>query len=393
MKFDHNKYFKNALRRIIQPELKKRGFSKRGTLSFVRRTDSDIIQVINFQRSKWDSKNFYVNSGNLPLHEVRDRFFPEIGNRISSYGILRTNFNFQSKIIGDISLKDIKKSIQEKVLPYFDYTNSLENIHAFSLYATKNKEQYPFLMPFAYRERTYLPADKNRAFIYLCLGDYESALEIYKGIQRREFNPQTRIWNYYQNNDYDSIIEEIQTKKFNEIEARIENNVQQSLINLKFDKLKIYKSPEITLEEVIKKLETNNHLSKRRSTFPYYYYKIFTRNDLEETFNQLKNHLKQKYKLEIREHEIIAYVNEKFSFYLAINEADYVEEENVQIESDYDGKKDISWIKSCNKRIDFWSDDDKNMDYFNEHLFIMQHWQNLDLEILYGDKLLFFDEL
>lgn len=393
MKFDHNKYFKNALKRIIQPELKKVGFSKRGTLTFVRRTEGNVIQVINFQRSKWDSKNFYVNAGNLTFHRLRNSFFPEIGNRLSSFEYVKTDFNFQSPIIGDISLKDILKSIQEKILPYFNYTKSLKNLHEFSLYATKNKEQYPFLISFGYRERTYLPADEGIAFTYLCLRDYESALKIYKGIQSRKYNPETKDWDYFPNNDYDSIIKEIEMKKFNEIEARIKNNIQQSLLNLKFDKLKIYTPPEISLEELMENLTKNSHLSERRSTFPFHCYKIFTPNDIEETFNQLRNQLGQKYKLEIREHEIIVHVNEKFSFYLAVNEADYVEEENIQIVLDYVGKKDISWIQSCKKRIEFWSDNDENMDYFNEHLYIMQNWEKLDLEILYGDKLVFFDEL
>lgn len=327
------------------------------------------------------------------MHTISNSFSPEIGNRLSSIEYVKTNFNFQSKIIGDISFKDVLKSIQQKILPFFDYTYSLKNIHEFSLYATKNKEQYPFLLSFGYRERTYLPADKYLAFTHLCLKDYESALNIYKGIQSRKFNPETKDWDYFPNNDYNAIIKEIEMKKFDEIEARIENSIEQSIINLKFEKLKIYKTPEITLEELMEKLTKNSHLSERRSTFPFHSYKIFTPNDLELTFNNLKNQLGQKYKLEIREDETIAHVNEKFSFYIAINEADYVEEESIQIVSDYEGKKDISWIKSCKKRIEFWSDNDENMDYFNEHLYIMQNWEKLDLEILYGDKLVFFDEL
>ena len=67
-------------------------------------------------------------------------------------------------------------------------------------------------------------------------------------------------------------------------------------------------------------------------------------------------------------------------------------DESVKIVSEYSGTKNIDWIKSQDKRIEFWSDEDKNVEFFNEHLFLIESWKNLDIEILHGDKILFFDE-
>ena len=392
MKFDHNKYFKKALKKFIQPGLKKVGFSKRGTLTFVRKTEDNIIQVINFQRSRYDSRNFYVNVGNLTLYKLQSKFFPEVGYRIHQYDKIAAGFNCQAPIIGDISLKDINKTILEKILPYFDYTSSVNNIYEFSVYATKNKDKYPFLSPFSYKERTCLPADESLALMHLYLENYELALDIYKGIRRRKYNPETKEWDYLTNNDYDSIINEIELKQFTKIENRIKDTIQQSLINTKFAKLKTYRTTGITLEELMDKLTKNSQQWVKRSTFPFHYYKIYTRNDLDQTLSQLIIQLEKKYKLEITEHKFIAHVDEDFSFYLAINDEEYVAEESTRVVSEYKGKKDISWIKSSKRRIEFWSDNDKNMDYFNEHLYVIQSWKNIDLELLHGDKLVFFDE-
>lgn len=73
-----------------------------------------------------------------------------------------------------------------------------------------------------------------------------------------------------------------------------------------------------------------------------------------------------------------------------------MQNENSQIISEYKGAKEVEWISSEINRIEFWSDEDKNMDYFNEHLFLIESIDKLDVEILhgelYGDVITFFKE-
>lgn len=389
MEFDHNKYFSNALKRIVSHELKKLEFSKRGTLSFIRRTENNVIQVINFQKSKWGNKGFYINAGNITLYKRIDSFLPEVGYRLNQFdNIHDTKFNFQIPIIGDLSLKYALEVILKKVIPYLDYTNSLENIHSFAQYSTKNLERYPFLKDFAYLDKP----NESLAYRFLCLKEYSTARQIYDSIEHRKFNPETKEWKYYRPTKYDPIINQIDNKEFDVVEKEIKENIQYSLAKCKFDKLKPTQTPEISIEELISKLGEESIIPERRSTFPSYHYKVYSQLDITEIFRELKAIIDKKHQTKQRENELIIELNSGYSFYLSINASEYVIDESVKIVSEYSGTKNIDWIKSQGKRIEFWSDEDKNVEFFNEHLFLIESWKNLDIEILHGDKILFFDE-
>lgn len=393
MNFDHNKYFTSALMAIITPTLKEVGFKKRGSITFVRRTEFNIIQVVNFQKSKYGNKAFYVNIGNLTLHKKIDKFFTEIGNRIGSFdNSINTTFNFQIPIIGDISLKDIRSTLRKIIIPYFDFCKSLNSIHELSLFATKNIIEFPYLKTFAYRDLTQLPVDESLAFRLLCLRKYPEALAIYKGIQERKFNTETKDWIYKPTDRYKHIIEQLSNKDYQAIENEIDENIDYSLSVTKFDKLKITKTSDVKLDNLLKLLKPKETLPSPRSQFPFYHYKIYGHEENKVSFSKIRKTLESKYEIIEREHELLIQIDNDFSFYLAINDADYVLTENSQIIKLYRGKKDVEWISSLSKRIEFWSSNDENMDYFNEHLFLIESLAGLKLEWLHGEKLLFFDE-
>lgn len=263
MEIDHNKYFSNALKTIIAPSLKKHGFTKRGTLTFIRRTEFDIIQTINFQKSKWGDKGFYVNSCSLSLHNKREHFIGDIGHRLHAFnGSINASFNFQIPIIGDICLKEIKVTILNRVLPYLDFTKSLEDIHQLAIFSTENLDNSPFLKSFAYK---YPNEGSEIAFRYLCLQDYDRALDIYDGIEERKFNPETKEWTYFKSKRYDDIISQLVNKEYGKIKETIAKNIQMSLIKTKFEKLKPVSIQSMPLEELISVLKPSEKSKIPRS--------------------------------------------------------------------------------------------------------------------------------
>ena len=67
--------------------------------------------------------------------------------------------------------------------------------------------------------------------------------------------------------------------------------------------------------------------------------------------------------------------------------------ESKEIADNYSGHKNKQEIASCKSRIEFWGDQDDGMDYFNEHLFILEQFMDNEKVLIYDFiSGVFFDE-
>lgn len=79
----------------------------------------------------------------------------------------------------------------------------------------------------------------------------------------------------------------------------------------------------------------------------------------------------------------IEFYREEYYFYLALVEESWVAEESREIADNQAKRSEAEVIRNCRYRIEFYGDDDVNMDYFNDYFALMEEIQKIPGAIIF----------
>lgn len=130
----------------------------------------------------------------------------------------------------------------------------------------------------------------------------------------------------------------------------------------------------------------------------FYSYLAFIAHTSDASLIALKNNLETFYKRPVIENkpEIILEDNQiniifddEYQLYIAFSEEEYVNEEALEIaqEQQLDWNEntfDKTALETCRKRFEIWGDDDFDMDYFNDSLFVIEQIEQFSDVIIFA---------
>lgn len=152
-----------------------------------------------------------------------------------------------------------------------------------------------------------------------------------------------------------------------------------------------YESYQGYYEGSLEQLKELNELIKKphkkmlgRGGYSYQYYLLLktSENFLIVIAKQLENHLKtRKDNTEISFHDdnhlLVKMDKDKdYYFHFWFDNSDDTQSEIKEIAQNYDGVKDKNLLSSCQSRIEFWGDEDQDMNFFNDSLFLLEQLEN-----------------
>jgi hypothetical protein len=79
----------------------------------------------------------------------------------------------------------------------------------------------------------------------------------------------------------------------------------------------------------------------------------------------------------------IEFGREEYYFYFLLVDKDWVAEESREIANHHSKKPFASTIRDCKYRVEFYGDDDLNMDYFNDYFALIEELQKIPGIIIY----------
>jgi hypothetical protein len=79
----------------------------------------------------------------------------------------------------------------------------------------------------------------------------------------------------------------------------------------------------------------------------------------------------------------VEFGREEYYFYLKLVDKDWVAEESQEIANQHAKKTVASTIRDCKYRVEFYGDDDENMDYFNDYFALMEEFRKKPGIIIY----------
>lgn len=79
----------------------------------------------------------------------------------------------------------------------------------------------------------------------------------------------------------------------------------------------------------------------------------------------------------------IEFYREEYYFYLALVEESWVAEESREIADNQAKRSEAEVIRNCPYRLEFYGDDDLNMDYFNDYFALMEEIQKIPGAIIF----------
>ncbi|TND04098.1 MAG: hypothetical protein FD123_3869 [Bacteroidetes bacterium] len=113
--------------------------------------------------------------------------------------------------------------------------------------------------------------------------------------------------------------------------------------------------------------------------YTFYEYLILIAPDSDATLEKLKIKLEDFYKNDERKVQItlsdrtITLNIDGYNLYVGYSDAEHVQAESQEIaESSAEGKPQQSVIASCKARFEMHGDDDEDMDYFNDSLYVQE---------------------
>lgn len=116
--------FKKYSKDILGEYLKKQGFYKWKTNSYVRRNDIDLLEYIDLQKERYGSKTFTVNLAMMPLYVPAEYMEIGFGNRL---GVLIAGkdiwWDYADDNIAMKSFQNITDAIQLFAIPWFHKYN------------------------------------------------------------------------------------------------------------------------------------------------------------------------------------------------------------------------------------------------------------------------------
>lgn len=149
--YNPKKDFSKEFTRCIVTPLKAFGFKKYKSNNIIRLTSQNILQSINFQKSRWGGDFLYVNINVIPLQFLRQSFFGEGGIRIESLTQdleknSRSSFNFSHQVNARASFADIRLSMKEKIIPWLDMLSTPQGILEFESDAHESQRNSIFAL-------------------------------------------------------------------------------------------------------------------------------------------------------------------------------------------------------------------------------------------------------
>lgn len=113
---------------------------------------------------------------------------------------------------------------------------------------------------------------------------------------------------------------------------------------------------------------------------------IAIKNNLE-TFYE-KPVIENKPEIVLENDQITIAFEDDYHLYIAFSQEEYVNEEALEIASEHDldwneNAVDKAKLETCHKRFEVWGDDDFDMDYFNDSLFIVEEIERFSDVIIF----------
>ncbi|KUJ59638.1 hypothetical protein AR687_22160 [Flavobacteriaceae bacterium CRH] len=109
------------------------------------------------------------------------------------------------------------------------------------------------------------------------------------------------------------------------------------------------------------------------------------KNNLEEFYAQSEN---EKPTLTLESNQLNILFNDEYSLYVYFSEEEHINEEAREFAAEYkldwnENTTDKEKLKTCKKRFEISGDDDFDMDYFNDSLFVIQEIEKFNNVIIF----------
>ena len=235
-----------------------------------------------------------------------------------------------------------------------------------------------------------LPAKLEYFYLLLYSEKYQEALNWYVEVKEDSTSEYSIKW---LNDFYREPVQLIENNKTQLLKDLIDKNIKQSLVRLKLDKLTLVNcSSQNYLKN--KNLFDGKVYNSSVSTAGgvSYYHQIFS-SDLARIKEEIiENH---DYKVVQLDNKLEVIIDDKYSFYFVLYESDNVQYDIEEIIENYQGNKDLEYLKSITKRIDFWGDNDNSkVEYINIYMFLLQTVTQRTSSLIYWPRnRTFFDEV
>src|SRR5512137_2154965 len=110
---------------ILKPAMGSLGFAPYGKRTFVL-LNGDILQFVDLQLSAWGSREFAVDYSSLLLFPVREHLSIPVGGRLPRGRSCDGWWSSLRQDYADNSMKEIVTLINERLVPWFNKTKSLD---------------------------------------------------------------------------------------------------------------------------------------------------------------------------------------------------------------------------------------------------------------------------
>ncbi len=236
MEFDSKKYYNKALTKIVLNQLKEFGFKKFKTSHIARIENNEILQLINFQKSKYGDDSFTVNISVRPLYIKQEDIILEPGGRLGEFETGKdTWWRTDTEKETNESFQEITKIIIDKVLPWFDKNNSSQKIIEYQQSLTAKKS----ILKFNRKKKSHTPIWKPDDFGFVALkqGEYYLAKQNFETTINQLKDKQDISWCRKKTNDFRNIIELIDKDNLDDISTLLQTNMVETINNLKLSKI------------------------------------------------------------------------------------------------------------------------------------------------------------
>jgi Domain of unknown function (DUF4304) len=396
--YNPKKDFSKEFTRCIVTPLKAFGFKKHKSNNIIRLTSENILQSINFQKSRWGGDLFYVNINVIPLQFLQQSFFGEGGIRIESLtqdleknG--RSSFNFSHQVNARASFADIRLSMKEKIIPWLDMLSTPQGILEFE--SDAHESQRNSIFPYYSYGRLFSKAVK--AFLSLAMEEYSMAEQLLLEVGRNQKDDTSGEMVFVRDKQYDFLISMIQNKDFDSIKTLIDSNIEDSIHNLKLESIAKFTAAEaLSLDDLATIFSKKRVLQQIPGKDGVDYHHMILNvhpGDLTAIYEQLKKDFEYPISW-FGSNRIVVEINDDYCFYLCLNEEEYVLADSEEIAAKYKGSKSQEIIASSKTRIDFWGGDDSyRVLYINYYMLLLDSVKKLNNYIYWVKNNIFYDEI
>lgn len=129
----------------------------------------------------------------------------------------------------------------------------------------------------------------------------------------------------------------------------------------------------------------------------YYSYLAFITKNSDANLIALKNNLEAFYEpvtenkpeIVLESDQINLVFEDNYRLYIAFSDEAYVNEEALEIAAEHkfdwnENSFDKAKLETCNKRFEVWGDDDFDMEYFNDSLYIIEEIERFNDVIIFN---------